>query len=201
MKIYLIRHGISVTNEKHMWTGQLDVELSENGIKKIMAVKKRFDFPTGDVYIASPLKRCIQTTELIYGRRPDVFIDELMECSLGVLEGTPYSDLTDDTNYINWQKYPDSIPFAEGESFNQFLERTHRGFEKVLELSEVKNYNKVVIILHGNVMRSILHGYVAPAIPHKEWKIPNIGVYELEVAERRVVSYKTMPEFLFENKQ
>lgn len=201
MKIYLVRHGISVTNEKHMWTGQLDVELSENGINGIKAVKEKFEFPEGDVYVASPLKRCIQTTELIYGRKPDIFIDDLMECSLGVLEGTPYSDLTDDTNYINWQKYPDTIPFAEGESFNQFLERTHRGFENVLAIAEEKNYNKVVIVLHGNVMRSILHGYADTSVPHKEWKIPNAGVYELEVSGGQVVSYRQMPEFLFENKQ
>ena len=201
MKIYLVRHGISVTNEKHMWTGQLDVELSENGIRGIKAAKEKFEFPEGDIYVASPLKRCVQTMELIYNRKPDFYINEFKECSLGVLEGTAYTDLTDDTNYLNWQKYPDTIPFAEGESFNQFLERTHRGFEKVLDLAVEKKYNKVVIVLHGNVMRSILHGYADPAIPHKEWKIPNAGVYELEVSGGRVVSYKAMPEFLFNNKQ
>ncbi|MEG1641846.1 MAG: histidine phosphatase family protein [Synergistaceae bacterium] len=196
MNIYLIRHAQSVTNDTWTWTGQLDVDISEKGIKQIESIKEKFTYPLGDLYISSPLKRCTQTMNLIYKKSPDIYIDELKECSLGILEGQKYTDLTNDENYVKWQKYPD-IPIENGESFNQFITRTHKGFNKIIEIAEKGNHKNIIVLMHGNVMRAILHKFVNKEISHKDWEIPNLGIYKLQVNSGRIILSTTYPDFLF----
>ena len=40
MKLYLIRHGESENNNKKMWTGWMDVDLTENGINQAKGVSQ-----------------------------------------------------------------------------------------------------------------------------------------------------------------
>lgn len=41
--------------------------------------------------------------------------------------------------------------------------------------------NSAAVVLHGNVMRAVLHAFADPGIAHSDWKIPNGGFYNIDV--------------------
>lgn len=197
MKIYLIRHAESTANALHIWTGQTDADLSDRGIAEQKALCGRFAYPNADLYVSSPLLRCTHSMRIIYGREPDILLPDFMECSLGILEGRKYTNLNDDENYTDWLNNPE-IPISGGESFGNFSRRAASGFTKVTRLMCERKAESAAVMLHGNVMRAILHAHADREIPHSRWKIPNGGVYELNTDGDRVCSWLSYPVYLFE---
>ena len=56
-------------NEEHRYLGKTDEPLSEKGIRFLQEkMKKSFSMP-GILY-ASPMKRCVQTAEILFRRKP-----------------------------------------------------------------------------------------------------------------------------------
>lgn len=197
MKIFLIRHAQSIANSTNVWTGQRDIPLSPQGIKEQGAICARFSYPDAELYFSSPLLRCTQSLEIIYGRSPDYITEEFLECSLGILEGKQYTNLDDDPNYIAWTTFPERS-IENGESFNGFTERVCDGFEKLLSSLISKGISSAAGTMHGNVMRAILHRFADPGIPHGHWCIPNGGMYILDFdTERNLCSWNKAPDFLF----
>jgi len=197
MKVYMIRHARSIANEAKVWTGRQDIPLSSEGVAEQMAICEVFSYPRAELYFSSPLLRCIQSFEIIYGHPLDYISDELCECSLGALEGKPYINLDDDPNYVEWITFPEK-QIEGGESFREFTERACRGFERLLLHIREKGLSSAAGTLHGNVMRAILHRFADPRIPHGEWRIPNGGMYVLDFDEEmRLCSWDTAPDFLF----
>ena len=91
MDIFFIRHATSIGNIEKILQGQMDYDLSEDGIKE--AMKLKILLPKFDIIYSSPLSRCIQTMEISTGlnsQSNQVIIDDsLME--LFKLESTAHS--------------------------------------------------------------------------------------------------------------
>lgn len=198
MRFFLLRHTESVTNELRVWTGQMDTGLSERGAALLAELCSRCDYPTGELYFSSPLKRCLDSLRIVYGREADYSLPEFGECALGELEGRGYTNLDDDPDYIAWIKEPET-PVRGGESFNAFTRRARSGFLRMARICEERGVSSAVAVLHGNVMRAILCGFVEPARPHRLWEIPNCGGYLFDYAPgaRPPLPYETIPGFLF----
>lgn len=67
MKLYLVRHGESLSNSKGTVAQTLGSELSETGIEQAKFLAERFKNITVDVILSSPLTRAKQTAEIIQG--------------------------------------------------------------------------------------------------------------------------------------
>lgn len=201
MRVFLLRHGRTAANDSRVWTGRRDFGLSAEGAEEIKMICLRCDYPRGDIYFSSPLRRCAESMEIVYGRPADYSLPEFMECSLGSLEGKKYTNLDDDRDYISWIKNPD-LSRHGGESFGQFTFRVRAGFLKMMEISERAGVKNVTAVLHGNVMRAILHGFVDVTLAHQSWKIPNCGGYLFDFEDTSsscpgLLQYEKIPEFLF----
>ncbi len=197
MKICLIRHAQSLANAANVWTGQRDIPLSPQGAEEQREICARFSYPGAELYFSSPLLRCTQSLEIIYGRSPDYISAAFSECSLGILEGKQYTNLDSDPNYIAWTTYPER-PIENGESFNDFTERVCDGFEKLLMCLKSNKMSSAAGTMHGNVMRAILHRFADPGIPHGHWRIPNGGMYILDFdTKEKLSSWNTAPCFIF----
>jgi len=198
LRFFLLRHARSVSNERYVWTGQTDSELSHSGAGRQLEICSRCEYPKGGLYFSSPLKRCASSLEIVYGRTADYFLPEFMECSLGTLEGKKYTNLDDDANYLRWIGAPDFGEFG-GESFNEFTGRVRRGFLKMAGICDREGISSAVAVLHGNVMRAILHRFVDSSRPHCFWDIPNCGGYLFDFVEgaQKPPLYEKLPGFLF----
>ena len=120
MKLILIRHLKTPGNEKRQYIGSTDEELSEQEVLNFKQKYKIDSYPQVQQVIVSPMKRCIQTAELIY---PEVQIQQeslLKECDFGIFECKTYEELKDRAEYQAWLDSGGTIAFPEGEEQKEF---------------------------------------------------------------------------------
>ena len=177
MDLYFIRHATSLGNKEKILQGQMDYDLSEEGIKE--AMKLKIFLPKYDIIYSSPLSRCIQTMEISTGqgsKSDHVIIDEhLMEFDFGDLQGKRKDqlDLKDIRKYRKIANKDLSSNDHNGETLQDFGLRCIRVFSKIIEQSLENKFDKILIFTHHGVIRAILEEYLNLAID----KIGNASIY------------------------
>ena len=64
-RISLIRHGMTEANENGIYIGSSDLSLSPKGAAEIAAKMDEFDYPKVHRVYTSPLKRCVETADIL----------------------------------------------------------------------------------------------------------------------------------------
>jgi probable phosphoglycerate mutase len=114
--LILVRHGESVANAQGLLLGRTDVELTENGRAQAAAVPTLLERPVIEVR-SSPLKRALDTAELL-GRGLPVVVDERwIEVDYGEFECQPLGDIPADV-WQKWQRDREFCP-VDGESLSE----------------------------------------------------------------------------------
>ena len=65
-QIHLIRHGMTEANQKGQYIGSTDLPLSQEGIGQLQQLSQHYRYPGAAVFYTSPLKRCVQTCNILY---------------------------------------------------------------------------------------------------------------------------------------
>jgi len=86
IKLYLIRHGKTYCNEKNLYCGKSDVELTENGINELKEIIKKVTYPKCDFYFTSGAKRANQTLEILCPETQYTKLDKFFEYNFGDFE-------------------------------------------------------------------------------------------------------------------
>lgn len=107
MRIDLIRHGMTRGNEERRYIGITDEPLSERGRK--LAEQCMYEMP--EIVFSSPLKRCVETAEILYPDQDIYIIEELRECDFGIFEGKNAEELSKTEAYQRWIDSNATIPF------------------------------------------------------------------------------------------
>ena len=141
MNIYILRHGETDFNLKGKFQGQVDIPLNQIGINQIEETAKKLSSMTFDIVFSSPLKRALQTAEIVTDTT--VLVDKrLIERSFGLLEGK---------NSIN--DYEEKI---EQYHIERIIDLEKRVFSFMDELIDnYKNYSNILIVTHACVARMI----------------------------------------------
>ncbi|MCM1122486.1 MAG: histidine phosphatase family protein [Eubacterium sp.] len=126
-----IRHGATKANEERRYLGKTDEGLSKQGIKELMAQKRRGIYPQIENLFTSPMKRCLQTAQILYPNLQPMVIPEWSETDFGRFEYRNYEDLKDDSEYQTWIDSGGRLPFPEGEGREKFLARCKKGFARM----------------------------------------------------------------------
>ena len=150
-KIYLIRHGLTEANEKHLYCGSTDLPLSQKGREELAEIK--YDIDKSKVcFITSGMKRTEETLKILFGDIPHVIDSRFKEIDFGIFEMKSYNELKDTAEYQQWLDGDNhtNIP-PQGESGEQMEQRVLGAF------AEIKGTDKdTVIITHGGVIVSIM---------------------------------------------
>lgn len=148
MKLYVVRHGETAYNVKNLICGVSDVELTALGRQQAIEIHDEINNIKFDKILVSPLKRAIETCELITDQ--DYIIEQrLIEVNFGIFEGQSRTNQEfQSIKYNLGKRYP------EGETF---LEVIHRIYSLLDELKE-SNLDTILLVCHGAVMRAI-HSY------------------------------------------
>lgn len=175
--ISLLRHGLTIANEKRAYIGWTDSPLSERGERSLQAK----NYPQGSVQLlfSSPLQRCLATADILFPQQKAQVIEELKEMNFGAWEGKTYDELKDRPIYRQWLNDIFSEPIEAGESYSQFSNRIADGLEKVYERAIDKQVNHLAIVTHGGVIRLILHRLFPEEKTFFDWEIPYGAGYEL----------------------
>lgn len=146
MTIYLIRHGKTEANEKHLYCGSTDLPLSVDGAAELRGI--RYDIPAGR-FVTSGMKRTNETLRLLFG---DVSFTEdprFREVDFGSFEMHSYEQLKALPMYQKWLEGDNNanIP-PDGESGAQMQRRVLEAFSQIRE--------DTVLVTHGGVIAAIM---------------------------------------------
>ena len=200
-KIVLIRHGITVGNEQHMYYGSTDVYLSERGMHLLEKQRDEGVYPVSEdaQFFTTGMLRTEQSLEIIYGKQEHEVIEELRELDFGEFEMCTYEQLNSVPEYQQWITAEDTKTAPPGgESIEVFTKRIRKGFDELkvkneLYMLKLRNHERqamTICICHGGVISGIMD-YIWPG-EHKnffEW-IPDPGHgYVLEVEDGSFTGY------------
>ena len=152
--LYLIRHGENPANITKEFSHRLvDYSLTPKGVLQAQQTGEYFKDKQIDAIYCSPLKRAIETAEIIgqaIGIRP-VIMEEFREVNVGALEmlgGSPENWATHDSIVRAWFEGQPEVLFPEGENYHMLLERMRSGVAQILRKQDGK---QSIIVGHGGI--------------------------------------------------
>lgn len=151
MTIYLIRHGKTEANEKHLYCGSTNLPLSEAGREELQG--GHYDIKNVR-FLISGMKRTEETLKILFGDVPYEVDPRFREVDFGIFEMHSYDELKETPGYQAWITGDNeaNIP-PNGESGLQMKERVLKAFFEIKE--------DICIITHGGVIASIME-YLFP---------------------------------------
>lgn len=162
-KYLLIRHGESQYNEELRYQGwSKRVHLTKQGIEQVKGRIKLVKKFKPDLVVASPFLRTRQTAEILASAiKKEVLYSKLIidYNRSESMEGKLQEEYVGTKKYKEWLEKADkdwNFHLPDGESYNGFDARI-REFIEILETSYDKK--KILIVSHGDVIRSIIRQY------------------------------------------
>lgn len=154
-EIILARHGETEWNVEEVFRGRIDIELNEDGIKQAELLAEYLsDLKIAAIY-SSPLKRALQTAEIIAGyHRLNVEIASgLIDLDYGKWQGLRHQEVKDKYKelYRGWIKSPDKVKMPAGESLNDVRKRAIGVVNKV-----TAKYEGTVVLVSHRVVNKVL---------------------------------------------
>lgn len=146
MTIYLIRHGKTEANEKHLYCGSTDLPLSDAGREAL----RQLHYPMKNVrFLTSGMKRTNETLRILFGDVDYEVNPQFREVNFGTFEMHSYEELKDMPLYRQWIAGDNlsNVP-PDGESGAQMKTRVLRAFAEITE--------DTCIITHGGVIAVIM---------------------------------------------
>lgn len=167
MKIIFIRHGKTHGNLEKRYIGRTDEPLSLIGRNELVGQK----YPDCDLVIASRMKRCRETAEIIYPSKKIIVCDGLEECDFGDFEGKNYLELSGNPDYQKWIDSGGNLPFPNGESPEEFKTRCITSFEKAVE--RYSECETISFVVHGGTIMAVLEKYTVPKRKYFDFQVKN----------------------------
>ena len=129
----------------------------------------------------SPLKRCIQTAELIYPGLEIVTEPMLRECDFGEYERKTYEELKNEPGYIRWMESGGMTAFPGGEEQELFRRRCEDGVKKWISRLLREEADSAAFIVHGGTIMAALSKLSEDTHEFYHWQVENGGGYVAEV--------------------
>ena len=165
IRLVLIRHGATASNKEKRYLGRTDEPLSKEGIDGLLKMRDAGVYPAFDCLFSGPMKRCIQTAEILCPDRKAIVIPEWTETDFGAFEGKNYAELKDDARYLAWIESGGRLPFPDGEGREEFAARCKRGLRRMtgcLLKTVLRDRTRLVtagLIVHGGTIMALLSEY------------------------------------------
>ena len=182
IKLYLIRHGKTYCNEKNLYCGKSDVDLSENGLKELKENAKKNKYPNCDFYFTSGAKRANQTLEILCPGKKYNILAKFFEYDFGDFELKAYEDIKLIKEYVAWiEDKQGTIKCPNGESKAEFRKRIKEGFKELLEYFTKENIKTAFGVTHGGTICMILEMLYDDKKKFYEWQPKNGEGYEITI--------------------
>lgn len=169
--IHLLRHGQTQANAEGRFVGSTDYDVSEAGREELQRLCTDYEYPSVQCVYASPLKRCLQTADILYPERQVIPVEELREYDFGPYEGKRAAELVDDPAFMDWLR--GGKPPAGMEEMPLFEQRVRKGFETVLMDMMHRKITSAALVTHGGVIMTLLAALGLPKREPKLWMTGN----------------------------
>lgn len=192
-----IRHGATEANRERRYLGKTDEPLSQTGRAALLEKKKKGCYPDVRYLFSSPMKRCLQTAELLYSDVVPVVIPEWEEMDFGRFELKNYRELKEDAYYRAWINSGGTLPFPEGESREAFVRRCEAGFQRMCGIlerllrKEGTHDVTVGMTVHGGTIMALFDRYCGGG--YFDYQTENGNGYRCRIADREGRAVLTDP--------
>lgn len=147
--LYLIRHGKTDANLRHLYCGSTDLALSETGRQEL----EKLDYSRiSGRFLTSGMKRTEETLQILFGQVAHGADARFREVDFGIFEMQSYEMLSQNPEYQRWLTGDNekNVP-PGGESGEQMQSRVLEGLEEILSRKE-----NTVLVTHGGVIAFIM---------------------------------------------
>ena len=155
-KVYLLRHGHVDNGSEKRYLGRTDIPLDAKGIEQAKALHTYFKTISLDAVFTSPLKRCLQTTEIVCEERRLHYetVEAFSEIDMGDWENVPMAQIKSAYPELYAQRGEDIEYFTppHGESFHDLSARARYAFNAIMNHAN----GNILIVAHAGVNRAIL---------------------------------------------
>ena len=149
--IILVRHGQTEANASGLLQGRVDLPLTELGRRQARAATAAV--PPGARIVSSPLRRAVQTAEVLASATGDVVVDDRwIELDYGAYDGRPFGDVPGEV-WDRWRSDPDFAP-PGGESLRQCGDRVRAACEELSAGLRASDARAVVVVSHVSPIKA-----------------------------------------------
>ena len=179
MQVILLRHGLTAGNLEKRYIGSTDEPLCEEGRRQLEKAGVYKD--VREVY-CSPMKRALQTADILFPNAQTVQINDLKEMDFGVFEGRTADEMREDEDYRTWVDSGCILPCPGGEDMKSFNKRTCEAFSSIVSQASGSNESRIIIVAHGGSIMSIMDGFAMPKRDYYSWHTENGGGYRAQLS-------------------
>ncbi|MGN1319536.1 MAG: histidine phosphatase family protein [Acutalibacteraceae bacterium] len=155
--IYLIRHCEAMGNQKRLFQGSTDCDISDTGAKQLEYLAERFKGIELDAVFSSPLIRTQKTAHAIadYKGLPVNLRKNLVELHGGIVEGRPFQEAFSSIEGLAdaWNNHPQDFAPQGGEPMRNAYERI---YTEILDLAQQNRNKTIAVATHGGVSRCLM---------------------------------------------
>ena len=187
LRLYWVRHGENPANlTKEFSCRRVDYPLTPKGVLQAQQTAEYFAAKTIHAVYASPLKRAVQTAEIIAvaHRLPVAQVEGFREVDVGELEdGPPGAAKWALHNAIvtDWLQGKVERSFPAGENQLQVWQRMRDGLKQIIEHGGARS---VVVVSHGGILYLTI-GSLCPQVGRASLpEIHNCAVSEILLEQR-----------------
>lgn len=179
MDIFLIRHAQTQGNLERRYIGRTDEPLSDAGV----ACFCNLAYPAVSRVISSPMKRCLQTAQIIYPMHDSVIEEEFRECDFGDFEGKNHTELKNNPAYRSWIAGCGTQAPPNGELMEAFKRRCCDAFSAAVKQAFSNRLPGIAFVLHGGTIMAILERFAVPSRSFYDWQVENLGCWKAKASE------------------
>lgn len=190
----LVRHGESEANVRHMLSGWLDVNLTDKGRRELEILRNTVKYPASEIYFSSPLKRCIETSHILFPDIEPIVRDDFREINFRSMEGWILSSKEEiDTYFESWVE---DEPYIDEETISDVMARGSEAILRTVRECRDKGLHSATIVMHSGIMRSsVIALFNLDKSAFLEMSVPNGLGYILEFDDDlNPQSYKKLGE-------
>lgn len=192
IKCYLIRHGQTPANRRHSYLGWTEAALSAEGRMQIASLKEKMTgLEQPEIVFTSPMQRCRESAQILFPDKEKIEIPEWKEMNFGAFEGKNYEQLNGNPQYQAWIDSNGTLPFPEGESRVEFIDRVCAGMENAVDY--LRNYAQsnmcrdcgsdrevtVAAVVHGGTIMALLSHYGGG--DYYDYQVENAGGFSCRI--------------------
>lgn len=177
MLIYILRHGETEYNAVKRYQGTRDIPLSDKGRAELRKAE-----PEPERVYVSPLSRAVETAKILFPKSELISVYDLREMCFGSFEGRSYIDMEKDPDYLAWVAANCESRCPDGETKQEFSDRTCEAFEALLNEALEKGEHELFIVAHGGTQMAVMERFALPQKDYYTWCAPNAGGFVLDSA-------------------
>lgn len=181
MRITFLRHGKTKGNLEHAFIGRTDQPLCVEGRQELTCAKEHGRYPLAELVIVSPMKRCLETAQILYPSVTAQIVEGLRETDFGDFEGKTHRQLKAFPQYHTFLQENGKNGFPNGETLEGADRRMRTAWEQVVPSLFRSGKTEITVVAHGGTVMNLLSAYGCPKRDYYDWQCENGDGWLVEV--------------------